>query len=199
MLTHAVVNCVQSGGEGVLGVFAQLATVDDASLGRVLAANYRSMLVVVVVETAECRKRLEALVSKHRCSASTNPQACWNRRAACGTSASDAGCCDSGLSCLLWLVYGACHSRLGRDLQREQEEGIWLDGGMAGTAQVVDAGCVVHGPCGQVRPGHALGGARLAAGGPPGQEPADCRLRRVGPAHPPGPAAHQGHQRQQAR
>ena len=71
--------CAQSGGEGVLGVFAQLATVDDESLGRVLAANYRSMLVVVVVETAECRKRLEALVSRHRCPASAASQAYWTQ------------------------------------------------------------------------------------------------------------------------
>ena len=49
-----------------MGVFAQLGTVDQEALSRVLAANYRSMLVVLIVEDAACRSRLEQLMSKSR-------------------------------------------------------------------------------------------------------------------------------------
>lgn len=58
---------MQAGQAGVLGVFAQLATVAHEGLGRVLAANYRSMLVVLIVQHAECRQALESLVAEHRC------------------------------------------------------------------------------------------------------------------------------------
>ena len=57
---------MQAGDEGVLGVFAQLATTDHEALARVLAANYRSMLVVLIVEDAACRSRLEKLASRNR-------------------------------------------------------------------------------------------------------------------------------------
>ena len=57
---------LQSGEAGVMGVFAQLGTVDQEALSRVLAANYRSMLVVLIVEDAGCRNRLEQLMSKSR-------------------------------------------------------------------------------------------------------------------------------------
>ena len=50
----------------MLGVFAQLGTVDQEALSRVLAANYRSMLVVLIVEDADCRSSLEQLMSKSR-------------------------------------------------------------------------------------------------------------------------------------
>lgn len=57
---------LQRGEAGVVGVFAQLGTVDQEPLSRVLAANYRSMLVVLIVEDAGCRTRLEQLMSKSR-------------------------------------------------------------------------------------------------------------------------------------
>ena len=56
----------QSGEVGVVGVFAQLGTVDQEALSRVLAANYRSMLVVLIVEDAGCRNSLQQLMSKSR-------------------------------------------------------------------------------------------------------------------------------------
>ena len=57
---------MQAGHAGVLGVFAQLATIAHEGLGCVLAANYRSMLVVLIVQDAESRQALEALIAEHR-------------------------------------------------------------------------------------------------------------------------------------
>lgn len=57
---------LQDGEAGVLGVFAQLGTVDHEALSRVLAANYRSMLVVLIVDNADCRGRLEQLLASNR-------------------------------------------------------------------------------------------------------------------------------------
>lgn len=57
---------MQAGIPGILGVFAQLATVEDEGLSRVLAAAYRSMMSVLIVETRECRQQLEALLTEQR-------------------------------------------------------------------------------------------------------------------------------------
>lgn len=57
---------MQDDEAGVLGVFAQLGTVDHEALSRILAANYRSMLVVLIVENAACRSHLEKMMAKSR-------------------------------------------------------------------------------------------------------------------------------------
>ena len=42
----------------VVGVLAQLATVDDTALSQVLAATYRGLLPVLIVQTSACIQRM---------------------------------------------------------------------------------------------------------------------------------------------
>ncbi len=55
-----------AGDEGVVGVTARLATVDDEPLARVVSAQYRGMLQVVTVADMPCRERMAKLVAKHK-------------------------------------------------------------------------------------------------------------------------------------
>lgn len=55
-----------AGDPGLVGVFAQLATVDDAALSAVLAGSYRSMLTTVVLADSAARQRLSALLAQKR-------------------------------------------------------------------------------------------------------------------------------------
>lgn len=55
---HSDCSCDLAGDPDIVGVLAELATVDDARLSEVLAVNYRSLLPVVVVKTHDCITRL---------------------------------------------------------------------------------------------------------------------------------------------
>ena len=54
------------GDPGLVGVFAQLATVDDPQLSGVLAANLRGLLSTVCVADVPARQRLASLLAKLR-------------------------------------------------------------------------------------------------------------------------------------
>lgn len=58
--------CPAAGDPGLVGVFAQLATVDEGDLSAVLAANYRGMLTTVVVADSAARQRLSALLAQKK-------------------------------------------------------------------------------------------------------------------------------------
>ncbi len=58
--------CPAAGDPGLVGVFAQLATVDEGHLSAVLAANYRGMLTTVVVADSAARQRLSALLAQKK-------------------------------------------------------------------------------------------------------------------------------------
>ena len=47
-----------------VGVLAQLATVDDTALSQVLAAQYRGLLPVVVVQTGACTQRMNQVLQQ---------------------------------------------------------------------------------------------------------------------------------------
>eukprot|EP00887_Chlorella_sp_A99_P005757 scaffold1.g5757.t1 len=64
--TAAIDRVLQSGDAGVVGVVAQLATVEDETLARVAATCCRSVLGVVVVRDAETRKRMVAMLQEQR-------------------------------------------------------------------------------------------------------------------------------------
>lgn len=49
-----------------MGVVARLATIDDEPLARIMSAQYRSLLTVVVVEDMACRERLVRLLVQHK-------------------------------------------------------------------------------------------------------------------------------------
>lgn len=48
----------RAGDEGVVGVMARLATIDDEPLARIVSAQYRGLLGVVVLADMQCRERL---------------------------------------------------------------------------------------------------------------------------------------------
>ena len=48
----------------VVGVLAQLATVDDTGLSEVLAATYRALLSVLVVQSSACTHRMNQLLTQ---------------------------------------------------------------------------------------------------------------------------------------
>ena len=48
----------------VVGVLAQLATVDDTALSEVLATTYRALLPVLVVQSSACTHRLNHLLAQ---------------------------------------------------------------------------------------------------------------------------------------
>lgn len=50
--------CTAAGDSELVGVLAELATVDDIQLSQVLAATFRGLLPVLVVRTSDCIKRL---------------------------------------------------------------------------------------------------------------------------------------------
>ncbi|PRW58303.1 Structural maintenance of chromosomes flexible hinge domain-containing 1 [Chlorella sorokiniana] len=62
----SVDRALQSGDAGLVGVFAQLATVDDRQLGAVLAASQRGSLAVVVVADAAARQRVAAALARDK-------------------------------------------------------------------------------------------------------------------------------------
>ncbi|GBF97420.1 hypothetical protein Rsub_09586 [Raphidocelis subcapitata] len=57
-MTQAIQRCLVSGDADVVGVFAQLVTVEDRRLAEVLSAAYLAAMQVVVVKTYECIARL---------------------------------------------------------------------------------------------------------------------------------------------
>lgn len=59
--THTI-----AGDAGLVGVFAQLVTVDDRQLGAVLAASQRGSLGVVVVADAAARQRVAAALARDK-------------------------------------------------------------------------------------------------------------------------------------
>ncbi|KAL3136848.1 hypothetical protein ABBQ38_005556 [Trebouxia sp. C0009 RCD-2024] len=62
--THAIQTCLHAEDPEVVGVLAQLATVDDTSLSQVLAATYRALLPVLVVQSSACTQRLNQLLAQ---------------------------------------------------------------------------------------------------------------------------------------
>jgi len=58
-LSHMV-----AGDPEAVGVLAQLATVDDTALSQVLAAQYRGLLPVVVVQTGACTQRMNQVLQQ---------------------------------------------------------------------------------------------------------------------------------------
>lgn len=56
--------CAYTGDPEVVGVLAQLATVDDTALSQVLAATYRALLPVLVVQTSACIQRMNQLLGQ---------------------------------------------------------------------------------------------------------------------------------------
>ena len=48
----------------VVGVLAQLATVDDTALSSVLAATYRPLLPVLIVQSSACIQRMNQLLGQ---------------------------------------------------------------------------------------------------------------------------------------
>ncbi len=58
-LSHMVAGDPES-----VGVLAQLATVDDTALSQVLAAQYRGLLPVVVVQTGACTQRMNQVLQQ---------------------------------------------------------------------------------------------------------------------------------------
>ena len=48
----------------VVGVLAQLATIDDTALSEVLATTYRALLPVLVVQSSACSHRLNHLLTQ---------------------------------------------------------------------------------------------------------------------------------------
>ncbi|CAF9902768.1 MAG: hypothetical protein ALECFALPRED_000005 [Alectoria fallacina] len=55
-----------AGDPEAIGVLAQLATVEDTALSQVLAAQYRSLLPVIVVQTGACTQRLNQVLAQAR-------------------------------------------------------------------------------------------------------------------------------------
>lgn len=55
-----------AGDPGLVGVFAQLATVDDPALSAVLATNFRGVLPTVVLADKAARQRLSALLAQRK-------------------------------------------------------------------------------------------------------------------------------------
>jgi hypothetical protein len=55
-----------AGDEGVVGVTARLATVDDEPLARVLSAQYRGLMCVVTVADMPCRDRMAKMLAQHK-------------------------------------------------------------------------------------------------------------------------------------
>ena len=53
-----------TGDPELVGVLAQLATVDDTALSQILAAQYRSLLGVVVTQTSACTQRLNQVLAQ---------------------------------------------------------------------------------------------------------------------------------------
>lgn len=66
-MTHRTPPLLPAAGDaGLVGVFAQLATVDDRQLGAVLAASQRATLAVVVVADAAARQRVAAGLARDK-------------------------------------------------------------------------------------------------------------------------------------
>ncbi|KAK9843600.1 hypothetical protein WJX84_002029 [Apatococcus fuscideae] len=57
-MTAALDDCLESEEPGLVGVLAQLGTVDDHRLARILAAHYRSLLAVLIVAGEKTRQTL---------------------------------------------------------------------------------------------------------------------------------------------
>ncbi len=57
-----------AGEQGLMGVLAQLGTVDDHRLARILAAHYRSLLAVLIVASEQTRT-----VLTHRLQSANQP------------------------------------------------------------------------------------------------------------------------------
>ncbi|KAL0055144.1 hypothetical protein WJX82_007626 [Trebouxia sp. C0006] len=62
--TLAIQTCLQTGDPEAVGVLAQLATVDDTALSQVLAAQYRGLLPVLVVQTGACTQRMNQVLQQ---------------------------------------------------------------------------------------------------------------------------------------
>ena len=58
-LSHMVAGDPES-----VGVLAQLATVDDTALSQVLAAQYRGLMAVLVVQTGACTQRMNQVLQQ---------------------------------------------------------------------------------------------------------------------------------------
>ena len=61
-----IAESLAAGDEEIAGVLAELATVDDPQLSQVLAANYRSLLNVIVVKSQGCIARLKHHLQQHQ-------------------------------------------------------------------------------------------------------------------------------------
>ncbi|KAL4443930.1 hypothetical protein ABPG75_011667 [Micractinium tetrahymenae] len=65
-ITASIDRMLQSGDPGLVGVFAQLATVDDPQLSAVLATSFRPILTTVVLADTAARQRLSALLAQKK-------------------------------------------------------------------------------------------------------------------------------------
>lgn len=54
-MTNSTASALASGDAGVIGVVAQLASIDDLALSRVVAARLGSLLGVIVVDNSKTR------------------------------------------------------------------------------------------------------------------------------------------------
>lgn len=65
-MTEALRRCLALEDAEVVGCVAQLATVQDADLARLLSASYRSIMELLVVKTEATRKRVAQHLVKHK-------------------------------------------------------------------------------------------------------------------------------------
>lgn len=65
-MTEALRRCLALEDAEVVGCVAQLATVQDADLARLLSASYRSIMELLVVKTEATRKRVAQHLAKHK-------------------------------------------------------------------------------------------------------------------------------------
>lgn len=66
LMTAAIHKVLDSGEKGVIGVFAQLVTVEDETLARVASAALRGLLPVVILQDTNVRDVLSKYLSSHK-------------------------------------------------------------------------------------------------------------------------------------
>ena len=65
-MTEALRRCLALEDSEVVGCVAQLATVQDAALARLLSASYRTIMQLLVVKTQAAQKRVTQHLAKHK-------------------------------------------------------------------------------------------------------------------------------------
>ena len=74
-MTEALRRCLALEDEEVVGCVAQLATVSDGALARLLSASYRGMMPLLVTRTPAAQKRVTQHLAKHKVGRDSDPPA----------------------------------------------------------------------------------------------------------------------------